>query len=233
MSSNESKSDDLNPQKQQPSSDTTNEGGVRVRKRTMSGVTESRADSKINDSHVHSSSGGGNGGGGDHDAEDESTSGAPRLVLRNLPYAQSCNHIQVRHNYTAMKIYKLIQHDWFHVLLRFPTSQSLFFLISIWTLFLVIWAGCYVWVDRSNIGVECGLGPNGASISFRGAFAFSLQTCTTGRFYNAFVSYPFFPMQHSQQVSLTLVQSETSSPPLDVLPGSWIHITKWIERILQ
>ena len=138
-------------------------------KRSISGVTESRADSKITDSPIE-----GSGGGVD------STNGA-RLVLRNLPYAQSHNYLQVRHTYTAMKIYKLIQHDWFHVLLRFPTSQSLFFLISTWTLFLVIWAGCYVWVDRSNTGVDCGFGPNGNSISFRGAFAFSLQTCTTGR----------------------------------------------------
>jgi hypothetical protein len=231
MSSNELKNDNPEPQ-QQPSSDTTNDGGVRVRKRTMSGVTESRADSKINDSHVHSTSGGGNSGGGDHDAEDESTSGAPRLVLRNLPYAQSYNHIQVRHNYTAMKIYKLIQHDWFHVLLRFPTSQSLFFLISIWTLFLVIWAGCYVWVDRSNIGVECGLGPNGASISFRGAFAFSLQTCTTGRSPVPFFSYPLFPMKHSQQLSLIFFNLKLSFT-VDMLPVSWIHITEWIKRILQ
>ena len=179
-----------------PSNDAANDGFFNRllpwQKRTMSGVTESRADSKITDSPIHQSSGGGGGnnfgggvgagtdGGGDsgnHDTSDV----APRLVLRNLPYGQSYNNIQVRHNYTAMKLYKLIQHDWFHVLLRFPTSQSLLFLISIWTLFLVIWAGCYVWVDRSNIGVECGLGPNGSSISFRGAFAFSLQTCTTGR----------------------------------------------------
>jgi hypothetical protein len=151
-------------------------------KRSITGATESRADSKITDSHIHSSSGGGGGGAnGDVNTADDDNS-VPRLVLRNLPYAQSHNYIQVRHNYTAMKIYKLIQHDWFHVLLRFPTIQSLSFLISIWTLFLVIWAGCYVWVDRSNTDADCGLGANGTSISFRGAFAFSLQTCTTGRF---------------------------------------------------
>jgi hypothetical protein len=104
----------------------------------------------------------------------------PRLVLRNLPYSQSQNRIQVKHNYNFIKIYKLIIHDWFHVLLRFPTVQSLSVLIFIWTLCLVIWAGMYVWIDRSSTGVECGLGPNGTSISFRGAFAFSLQTSTTG-----------------------------------------------------
>jgi hypothetical protein len=107
----------------------------------------------------------------------------PRLVLRNLPYSQSQNSIQVKHNYNFIKIYKLIIHDWFHVLLRFPTSQSLFFLIFIWTIFLVIWSGMYVWVDRSNVGIDCGLGPNGNSISFRGAFAFSLQTSTTGMYF--------------------------------------------------
>ena len=178
-------------------------------KRSITGGTDSRADSKINDSggggrRVSSSM---NGAGAvtlsitasaaaaaaaaptqvlPLDPEDAATlddnGEVPRLVLRDLPYAQSHNNIQVRHNYSFLKINKLIHHDWFHVLLRFPTSKSLFILISIWTLFLVIWAGCYVWVDRSNTGVECGLGPNGNSITFRGAFAFSLQTCTTGTY---------------------------------------------------
>ena len=186
-------------------------------KRSITGGTDSRADSKINDS-ITNSSGNSGGGGGRRvsssmngagavtlsitasaaaaaaaptqvlplDPEDAATlddnGEVPRLVLRDLPYAQSHNNIQVRHNYSFLKINKLIHHDWFHVLLRFPTSKSLFILISIWTLFLVIWAGCYVWVDRSNTGVECGLGPNGNSITFRGAFAFSLQTCTTGTY---------------------------------------------------
>ena len=158
-------------------------------KRTIAGLTDSRADTKISDGNMHNSTSSGNGAvnnanhatASDNDkAVTDLDNNVPRLVLRNLSYAQSHNNIQVRHNYTAMKIYKLIQHDWFHVLLRFPTMKSLSILISIWTLFLVIWAGCYVWVDRSNTGVDCGLGPNGNSISFRGAFAFSLQTCTTG-----------------------------------------------------
>jgi hypothetical protein len=106
----------------------------------------------------------------------------PRLVCRNLPYAQSRNRIRVKHNYGFYKISKLIQYDWFHVLLRVPTAQSLFSLLSIWTLALVVWAGMYVWVDRSNPSTECGLGSGGNSISFRGAFAFSLQTSTTGTF---------------------------------------------------
>ena len=106
----------------------------------------------------------------------------PRLVRRDLPYKQSRNRIRVRHNYGIAKITKLTQHDWFHVLLRVPTPRSLSFLLSIWTLALVVWAGLYVWVDRSNLSAECGLGSNGDSISFRGAFAFSLQTSTTGEF---------------------------------------------------
>ena len=179
------KSDD---QKLQPqASNDTNDGLLNRllpwQKRSISGVTESRADSKMTGSGGTNGGSGTNGvGAGDNNVDNDDDNSVPRLVLRNLPYAQSHNYIQVRHNYTAMKIYKLIQHDWFHVLLRFPTSQSLFFLISIWTQFLVIWAGFYVWVDRSNTGEDCGLGPNGTSISFRGAFAFSLQTCTTGMF---------------------------------------------------
>jgi hypothetical protein len=191
------KSDEQQQPPSQPTSDTNTNDGLLARllpwqKRTITGLTDSRADTKISDGNIHNSSTStgagaitGNGAGanaGDDIAVTDLDNNVPRLVLRNLPYAQSHNNIQVRHNYTAMKIYKLIQHDWFHVLLRFPTMKSLFILISIWTLFLVIWAGCYVWVDRSNTGVECGLGPNGNSISFRGAFAFSLQTCTTGTY---------------------------------------------------
>ena len=152
-------------------------------KRTITGLTDSRADAKLSstngDNHNNSNHNHKNSNSNDA-ATDIFDNNVPRLVLRNLPYSQSHNNMQVRHNYTAMKIYKLIQHDWFHVLLRFPTIKSLFMLISIWTVFLVIWAGCYVWVDNSNVGVDCGLGPNGQSISFRGAFAFSLQTTTTG-----------------------------------------------------
>ena len=220
------KSDDQNIQQQQqhPSNDANDGWFGRLlpwQKRSITGVTDSRADSKITDSQIQKSSmnnhhhhnshsvvTGTNNGANNGDDEDNNV---PRLVLRNLPYAQSHNHIQVRHNYTAMKIYKLIQHDWFHVLLRFPTSRSLFFLISTWTLFLVIWAGCYVWVDRSNTGVECGLGPNGNSISFRGAFAFSLQTCTTGMY--STYSFAVFYMDSIYSIKNSIdVMPLTSNP---------------------
>jgi hypothetical protein len=104
----------------------------------------------------------------------------PRLVRRDLPYAQSRNRIRVRHNYGVAKISRLTQHDWFHVLLRVSTPRSLALLLSLWTVGLVVWAGLYVVVDRANPSAECGLGSAGDTISFRGAFAFSLQTSTTG-----------------------------------------------------
>lgn len=222
-------------------------------KRSITGGTDSRADSKINDGHTggrRASSHSMNGGAGagdvttttahqqqlaplDDDDDDDDKGEVPRLVLRDLPYAQSHNYIQVRHNYSFLKINKLIQHDWFHVLLRFSTSKSLFILISTWTLFLVIWAGCYVWVDRSNSGVECGLGPNGNSITFRGAFAFSLQTCTTG----TYVCGPYWTECVLGGVVFDW-RNGTHAPPniffchKIIVTNSWIHITKWIERFL-
>ena len=101
----------------------------------------------------------------------------PRFVKRNLPFHQSDNCVNVRHN-QGFRIYLLLQQDWFHVLLRIPTWQSACMLLSVWTVMLVIFSGLYVW-DQQNTPTYCGLGKDGTPITFRGAFAFSLQTCTT------------------------------------------------------
>lgn len=77
------------------------------------------------------------------------------------------------------KIGKLIQHDWFHVLLRRPTWESLLFLLVIWTVAIIIFAGFYMAADRNDPAVNCGLGMAESPIEFHGAFAFSLETCTT------------------------------------------------------
>ena len=110
----------------------------------------------------------------------------PRLVLRNLPFQQSRNRVYVRHN-QGFKIFMLLKHDWFHVLLRFPIWQSLPFLLAIWTLMIILFAGIYVWVDNGTIE-NCGLGADGATIGFGPAFAFSLETCTTGKYPNLWLT---------------------------------------------
>jgi len=104
----------------------------------------------------------------------------PRLVLRNLPFHQSKNRVYVKHN-QGLKIFLLLQHDWFHVLLRIPTWQSLPFLLAVWTSMIIVFAGLYVWVDNRDPDIGCGLGANGSPIRFGPAFAFSLETCTTGK----------------------------------------------------
>jgi hypothetical protein len=51
--------------------------------------------------------------------------------------------------------------------------------VTIWTMFLLFFAGIYVWVDNADPQVDCGLGKSGHPIRFHGAFAFSLETTTT------------------------------------------------------
>jgi hypothetical protein len=103
----------------------------------------------------------------------------PRLVHRGLPYFQSKNKVNVYHN-KGINIFRLVRYDWFHVLLRTPAFISIPILLTIWTIMLLIFAAIYVWYDNKDPGVTCGLGPPGEPIQFGPAFAFSLETCTTG-----------------------------------------------------
>lgn len=102
----------------------------------------------------------------------------PRFIARNLPFFQSRNRVNVTHN-QGFKIFLLLYHDWFHVLLRMPTWQSVPMLLAGWTSLIIVFAGLYVWVDNKNPEISCGLGAEGAPIKFGPAFAFSLETCTT------------------------------------------------------
>jgi Inward rectifier potassium channel transmembrane domain len=120
----------------------------------------------------------------------------PRLVQRNLPYHQSRNELQIQNyiptraerayypqsipeHYTYYQLYKIFQSDWFHVSLRAPLYGTLTSLLIVWTLMIVLWAAIYMGVDNMNPNESCGLGPAGSPIKFYGAFAFSLETCTT------------------------------------------------------
>jgi hypothetical protein len=104
-----------------------------------------------------------------------------RLVHRDLPFSQSRNRVNVRHNH-GLKIFRLIRHDWFHVILRYPKGLCLLCLLSIWTFVVIIFAFIYVAVDNRLPNVDCGLGKVGAPIGFGQSFAFSLETTTTGTF---------------------------------------------------
>ena len=103
----------------------------------------------------------------------------PRLIARNLPYHQSRNNMAVQSLKNHSHVYPLLLRDWFHVFLRLPTYFSVTLLLSVWTLFILIFAGIYVGIDTSNNLVNCGLGDPGFPITWGTAFAFSLETCTT------------------------------------------------------
>jgi hypothetical protein len=102
-----------------------------------------------------------------------------RLIRRDLPFSQSRNRVHVGHNH-GWKIYRLLRYDWFHVILRYPPGLSLLCLLSIWTVFVLIFAGFYVEVDSRDPNVDCGLGLVGDPIAYGQAFSFSLETTTTG-----------------------------------------------------
>lgn len=105
-----------------------------------------------------------------------------RLVLRDLPFHQSSNVFQVRPSrFSPGQGFRrlLYKEDWLHVLLRLRTRFSLVALLLLWTLLVVIFTFIYVGVDHLNPTLSCGLGPAGFPISYRAAFAFSLETCTT------------------------------------------------------
>ena len=105
---------------------------------------------------------------------------APRLVARNLPFNQSKNRLQVKHNgYTKFKLYRLLINDCFHIWLGFPTLVSMLTLVFFWTFAIIIFASLYVALDNVDPLQECGLGSSGTPISFAGAFIFSLETCST------------------------------------------------------
>lgn len=105
----------------------------------------------------------------------------PRLVHRNLPYHQSKQKIAVTNKtiFGSLKLQYILSHDWYHVILRFPTHFSLFCLLSVWTLAILIFAAIYKHIDEQKPDEECGLGTAGKPINFPAAFAFSLETCTT------------------------------------------------------
>lgn len=107
------------------------------------------------------------------------TDDPPPLVRRNLPFDQSKNVIQVKHNQATTKISSLLRHDFFHVLLRLPVWANTLFLLCLWTIIILVFAGAYVAVDRSDQHTICSIGLQGEPVNYYTAFAFSLETCTT------------------------------------------------------
>ena len=104
----------------------------------------------------------------------------PRLVERNLPFDQSKNKVHITHRHSRHALYKLLSYNWFHVFLRLPTKYSLLLLLALWTFLILFFALLYYLVDGSNPNLDCGLGNAPPySISYGGAFAFALETCTT------------------------------------------------------
>jgi hypothetical protein len=110
----------------------------------------------------------------------------PRMVHRNLPFFQSRNNVRMKNSDTKL-LWRLMILDWFHSLLRLPAYLSISFLLFLWILLVIFYAAIYWYLDNIQYGnIDCGLGPTLSTqgtanipIVFMGAFAFSLETCTT------------------------------------------------------
>ena len=103
----------------------------------------------------------------------------PRLVERNLPFYQSKSVISVQHRVKKWNLNYILNHNWFHIMLRWPTMLSLAGLLLLWIMCLVLFALVYVYIDARSPKLECGLGKSGHPITFAPALSFSLETCTT------------------------------------------------------
>lgn len=109
----------------------------------------------------------------------------PRFIARNLPFHQSLSEVGVTNKEKGgtplfpRQLKYMLNHNWFHIMLRWHSLFSLLGLLFLWFLFLVIFAFIYVYVDAAVPNIDCGLGKSGDPIQFTSALAFSLETCTT------------------------------------------------------
>ena len=105
----------------------------------------------------------------------------PRMIHRDLPFHQSRNRMNVRNLDPRRRLWKLQMMDWFHTLLRLPMKWSIGLLLMLWSGMVGTFALLYWFEDNYGYTkLDCGLGlTDHESISLSGAFAFSLETCTT------------------------------------------------------
>eukprot|EP00551_Chaetoceros_affinis_P006499 CAMPEP_0203663096 /NCGR_PEP_ID=MMETSP0090-20130426/819_1 /ASSEMBLY_ACC=CAM_ASM_001088 /TAXON_ID=426623 /ORGANISM="Chaetoceros affinis, Strain CCMP159" /LENGTH=512 /DNA_ID=CAMNT_0050525963 /DNA_START=60 /DNA_END=1598 /DNA_ORIENTATION=- len=109
----------------------------------------------------------------------------PRLIPRDLPFEQSRNTIKIHNRERGSipifpsAIRFILSYNWFHILLRWNTMASVSLLVGFWLMGVTIFAQIYKLLDEHNPHLQCGLGKPGQPIDLSGAFAFSLETCTT------------------------------------------------------
>jgi hypothetical protein len=115
--------------------------------------------------------------GNPRDSMNSTSNTIPRLVTRNRIFSQSGNQVRVRHQYDGRIFWLMLKYDWFHLFLRGSIFQAMFILLGTWTGMISLFAGIYESIDRNTPGKNCGLATPPETISYHGAFAFSLETC--------------------------------------------------------
>jgi hypothetical protein len=101
----------------------------------------------------------------------------PRLVTRNRIFSQSSNNVRVQHQYDGRIFWLMLKYDWFHLFLRCSIGQAMATLLGIWTGMILLFAAIYKAIDDNHPERNCGLAAPSETISYHGAFAFSLETC--------------------------------------------------------
>ncbi|GKY94722.1 hypothetical protein MPSEU_000437700 [Mayamaea pseudoterrestris] len=101
----------------------------------------------------------------------------PRIVLRNLPFNQSRNILQVEHD-EGFRMSRLLRHDLFHVLLGLPTVTTMVLLACLWTANCLFFAAIIYAVDPDEAGTDCRLRSYDKPILYATAFAQSIQTAS-------------------------------------------------------
>lgn len=103
-----------------------------------------------------------------------------RLIERTAPFYQSSTRVNSRSSvlegdYKTLWGYRFVLfRDWFDFMLSFRTSIVILILIVLYTIQLLVWAAFYVAIDCEE---------SDPPLSFQEAFAFSLETSTTVRFF--------------------------------------------------
>lgn len=164
----------------------------------------------------------------------------PRLIQRDLPFQQSSNKVKIYNKerdkiplFPSM-INFILSHNWFHVLLRWPTAASVSLLLGAWMIMVTLFAYIYVVVDTRSPFSQCGLGKPGQPLPFTAAFAFSLETCTTVGYGLPHDSNNFFlPECRSILVTITLQMISSMLFNAFLTAFLWCRLARCEQRAAQ
>ena len=101
----------------------------------------------------------------------------PRLIPRDRPFFQSSGKVRLgRRDPRFFLWFGANPRDWLNLMLTLPTTAFVFFFMITYSLVILIFAAIYVALDASP---DCRISVEGESLTYRGAYAFSVETAAT------------------------------------------------------